>query len=235
MAFGSSQYCWYSRVTRDRLLLVLPADQSEADWVIDHMITKFVSTSSARHEKPDRNGSAVACENAGPQDHKTCTCGKLKVQSSQFARSDTDPTAEESDASDDAYRSSDDSSQDEEWDEMKKQHWIKLPFELQCADSILFCVNEMNQQDTTELVEASTQYIDFIMQDRNLGDDHSRIVRAMKDGRKALASRVKSFCASLTRILNEGSSFGPYQCAWDVSFLRTARSVFLYQTRIWRS
>jgi hypothetical protein len=196
-------------VTRDRMLLVLPDDQKEADWVIDHLVTKIQGKPPVMEKKDIESGSNVDSPRAGKGQHHSharALFGKLKFQSSRFTRSDTELTADDSDDGiDDVYRSSDQSSHDDEWAEMKNDDWIKLPFELQCVDSILFCVKELHERDTNKLAKDSSGYINFILQQKNLGEDHFKVIRGIKDRRQELASRVKGFCASLTRVLNEGT------------------------------
>jgi hypothetical protein len=189
------------------LLLVLPEEQADADWVVDHLVTKIHGKAAPTDKTPH---SATVASSAAEHSHVRQGFGKLKIQSSRFSGSDTEQTADESEEGDhDIYRKDDtnDSGQDdEEWEELKKRDWIKLPFELQCVDSVLFCVNEMHARDTKQLVQESSQYIEAIVLQKNIGD-HFQIIRFMKDAHKSLASRVRSFCASLTRVLNEGKDF----------------------------
>ena len=186
------------------MLVILPDDEADAKWLIDHLVTKIQGNHTGL-------GTDTPLPNETADDplppHSKHTFGKLRMQS-RFSRSDSSlgDTADEGES--ESFNSEGDNHHAQEWFEMNQRDWIHLPFELQATDSILLSVNELLAKDTKELEETSNNYIDHIMQQKNLGDDHFRIIRVIKDGRQEMSSRVKGFCASMTRTLNEGT--------WDV-------------------
>ncbi|GKY93664.1 hypothetical protein MPSEU_000333800 [Mayamaea pseudoterrestris] len=196
-------------VLRERMLVILPDDETEASWLVDHLVTTFhgkhaegVGSSTVGRTKQDGNGPPVTGDEKLRQSKNVF--GKLRLHASRFSRGDSsmgDETTDDIDS--ESFFSDGDSHHASEWIEMNRRDWIHLPFELQATDSILFCMNELLARDTAELVDMSHQYIDQILEQKNIGDDHFKIVRIIKDGRREMSSRVKGFCASMTRTLNE--------------------------------
>lgn len=180
------------------MLVLLPDDEDEAKWLVDHLVSKvhrksILSFDSTSDEDGKINDQAKESHHA---------FGKLRQQLSRFSRSESSLE----DTVDEGESESDSTHHLQEWKEMSMRNWIDLPFELLATDSILFCVNELLALDTSDLEEISSRYIRHIMRQKNLGDDHFRFLRIIKDGRQEMYSRVKGFCASMTRTLNEGTS-----------------------------
>jgi magnesium transporter len=111
----------------------------------------------------------------------------------------TEPTDENGDGSDDASSDED----DDEWDEMQKRDWIDLPFELRCVDAVLQSVGELLAEDTLELQEVASSYIERLCKAKGLADDPLTIIRVVKDAVREMSSRVKGFVESLERTLDE--------------------------------
>jgi hypothetical protein len=203
------------------MLVVLPDETPEAEAVIDRLVTKIQGKNS--HDKgmlsSEEAKVSVMIGKASKHGEPEGGFGKLKTHTSQFARSDTELSEGATELEDSDSDSSGNCDHREEWDEMKKRDWIHLPFELQCADSILFCVNELLAEDTAELEDASTKYINTILHQKHLNEDHFKLIRLMKDGRRELASRVNGFCSSMTRMLNEGTSLMAFTLCSRLLFL----------------
>ena len=190
------------------MLVILPDDENDAKWLMNHLVTKIQGNHTGLGtETPlpkEVVDPAVQTVDDASLHHSKHTYGKLRMQS-RFSRSDSAVGDTEDEGESESFQSDGDNQHAQEWFEMNQRDWIHLPFELQATDSILLCVNELLAKDTKELEETSNNYIDHIMQQKNLGDDHFRIIRVIKDGRQEMSSRVKGFCASMTRTLNEGT------------------------------
>ena len=92
---------------------------------------------------------------------------------------------------------------DEEWNEMKGQEWVDLPFELQCMDACLHIVGGFLTKDTKDLQEASLRYIRRILKGNSLRDDPLTIIRVVKDATNELNGSVRGFTQALSRLLSE--------------------------------
>lgn len=91
-----------------------------------------------------------------------------------------------------------------EWMEMNGNKWVDLPFELQCVDAVLNVISNLLTTDTFELQEASMNYMHRSMHPKSFqSDDPLTIIRAVKDAVREMSSRVKGFCQSLDRVLDE--------------------------------
>jgi magnesium transporter len=109
--------------------------------------------------------------------------------------------AEEDEEEDSAFRDED---EEKEWDEMEGREWIDLPFELQCADAVLYVVTSMLSDDTQELGKAVKGYISRLLSENgSWNDDPLTIIRVVKDAVREMSARVKSFVQSMNRILDE--------------------------------
>lgn len=91
-----------------------------------------------------------------------------------------------------------------EWQEMNKQDWISLPFELQCADAVLHTVCSILSEDTYDLQESALDYIGNVLDGhQGLMDDPLTGIRHTKDAIREMGSRVKGFVQSMNRILDD--------------------------------
>jgi len=92
-----------------------------------------------------------------------------------------------------------------EWEEMNAKEWVELPFELQCADAVLFVVASLLTDDTYELQDEAMDYITRVVVDGQYGlsDDPLAGIRHTKDAIREMRSRVKGFVQSMNRILDD--------------------------------
>jgi len=91
-----------------------------------------------------------------------------------------------------------------EWEEMNNTDWIDLPFELQCADAVLYVVCSILSDDTYRLKDSTLGYIGSVLSGQyGLSDDPLSGLRHTKDAIHEMDSRVKGFVKSMNRILDE--------------------------------
>jgi hypothetical protein len=214
------------------MLVILSDDREQALWLIDHLVTNIHgNTSYNETDTPDqKNDHDIKQVGDEQMRHSSLVFGKL-LQPARFSHSGSSigDTADEGES--ESMQSDNDSHHALEWLEMNRRDWIHLPFELLATDSILYCVNQLLAKDTVELEETSNEYIDQILRQKNIGDDHFKIIRIIKDGRREMSSRVKGFCASMTRTLNEGE-FKVMSCFhYQSRKLKYANSLFLHFRR----
>jgi magnesium transporter len=204
-------------ILRDRLLVIVP---DGADSVLVQL-EKRVMAGSGQEDMFDRDLPLVQTNHSerGPQTVSGNLLQRIfkkgpitiskssNIQPSFDANSSqgksTGPT-EQSEYTSHTPAESDEDDMDDEWDELNRHEWVNLPFELQCADAVLYVVSSILSQDTFELQQASLDYIQKLLSDHGgLSDDPLTVIRAVKDALREMSSRVKGFVKSLTRVLDE--------------------------------
>lgn len=114
---------------------------------------------------------------------------------------------------------------DEEWNDLQGTEWIDLPFELQATDAVLHTISSFLSNDTLELYEAATSYIERIVDDHTgAREDPLTIIRGVKDGIREMSGRVKGFVQSINRILDEDEDMA----LMNLTRLQTHPERFMY-------
>jgi magnesium transporter len=93
-----------------------------------------------------------------------------------------------------------------EWDELQGRKWIKLPFELQCVDSVLSSVVKMLSSDSMSLRKKIFRVMEEMRGDasNNVPGDHvQEQLRILKDNVREMESRVQGFVRAMNLILDE--------------------------------
>lgn len=93
----------------------------------------------------------------------------------------------------------------EEWKELEAKEWIRLPFELQCAEAILHVVATILTDETNELQDAAQKHLKGIVDMKNFSasGDPLTVLRLVKDAVNSMMNRVTGFTESLNRVLDD--------------------------------
>jgi hypothetical protein len=92
--------------------------------------------------------------------------------------------------------------EEDEWDEIARREWARLPFELQCAEAVLHVVSTILTDDTAELKEQCDEFMRQVLE-FNIKDDPLTVLRIVKDAVLLMTNRVKAFNQSLNRLLSD--------------------------------
>lgn len=93
-----------------------------------------------------------------------------------------------------------------EWDELQGRKWIKLPFELQCVDSVLSSVMKMLSSDSMSLRKKIFRVMEEMRGDASFnvpGDHVQEQLRILKDNVREMESRVQGFVRAMNLILDD--------------------------------
>lgn len=93
-----------------------------------------------------------------------------------------------------------------EWDDLEEGNWIRLPFELQCVDSVLSSVVKMLSADSMSLRKKIFRVMEEMRGDAstNIPGDHvQEQLRILKDNVREMESRVQGFVRAMNLILDD--------------------------------
>jgi hypothetical protein len=131
-------------VLRDRVLIIIPQGE---DAILNRLKKKLLGKSSDAGETIVQDKQTIIVSKSRVQANNDILGGtkhderSLALPSETIVLQQTDVEADQATNATDDDANNDDSIMDE-YDEMRGDEWIVLPFELQCADGILACVGE---------------------------------------------------------------------------------------------
>jgi magnesium transporter len=92
----------------------------------------------------------------------------------------------------------------DEWDELEKEDWIELPFELKCVDAVLSSSSDILGEDVLDLQMAANNMIIEMLEPRSdVGDRAQELLRVMKNSTRELISRVAGFNRAIDTTLED--------------------------------
>ena len=224
-------------ITRDRLLVLVPTgadsilvqlEERVRNGSTEHSVWTKQEEEKEAGEMEEGETMTAASASVLSQQEATKTTGpsspmprpssrqRLQALLQPAATTTSSSTSEESDGSNDPNYNSDD---EVEWNEMRAHEWIHVPFELQCAEAVLYVVSSILATDTEELQQTAQQYLQCIVGRPNSNnkveeqqqytrkktkhEDPLTILRVVKDAVHLMTNRVHGFSQSLTRVLND--------------------------------